>query len=272
MVKLGVGKNMVRSIKFWLQAFGIAENIGRTQEMAPTLFGESIFGKKGLDPYLETNKTLWLLHWKIASIRNEPLFAWHFLLNEWAEPTFSKTEIVREFTLESERLDRPLSDFTKEQHFDIFLHSYLGGRSKRQNDVLEDTLDCPLAELSLISSAGERMLGTSGRKEPIYEFNQEAKPEISEAMFIFCLYDFWQSHRQQENTLSFREISSIHGSIGQVFKLSEPDIRNRLESLSTAAKRYFDYMASAAIPRITRKTLIAPENEKQLLENIYEVS
>jgi hypothetical protein len=271
MVKLGVGKNMVRSIRFWLQAFGIAENVGRTQEMKPTLFGQVLLSKNGLDPFLETNKTLWLLHWKISSITDEPLFAWHFLLNQWSEPTFSKTEIVREFTLESDRMERLLSDFTKEQHFDIFLHSYLAGRGKRQNDVLEDTLDCPLAELSFITNAGERMLGESAKKEPIYEFNQEAKPDITEAMFIYCLYDFWQHHRQQENTLSFREISSIHGSVGQIFKLTEPDIRNRLESLSAESRKYFNYTASASVPRVTRATLIAPEHEKELLKNIFEV-
>lgn len=269
MVKLGVGKNMVRSIKFWLQAFGIAENVGKTQEMKPTLFGETLLSKQGLDPFLESNRTLWLLHWKISSIIDEPLFAWHFLLNQWSEPTFSKTEIVREFTLESDRMERPLSDFTKEQHFDIFLHSYLAGRGKKQNDVQEDTLDCPLIELSLISNAGERMLGESGKKEPIYEFNQEAKPEITEAMFVYCLYDFWQHHRQQENTLSFREISSINGSIGQIFKLTEPDIRNRLESLSDHSKKYFSYTASASIPRVTRTTLISKENEKKLLQDIF---
>lgn len=271
MVKLGVGKNMVRSIKFWLQAFGIAENVARTQEMMPTLFGKCLLRENGLDPFLESNKTLWLLHWKISSIVDEPLFAWHFLLNQWSEPTFSKTQIVREFSMESNRMERPLSDFTKEQHFDIFLHSYLAGRGKRQNDVLEDTLDCPLAELSLITNAGERMLGESAKKEPIYEFNQGAKTDITEPMFIYCLYDFWQTQRQQENTLSFREISAIHGSIGQIFKLTEPDIRNRLESLSEDSKKYFTYTASAAVPRIGRSTFFAPEHEKALLQSIFEV-
>lgn len=269
MVKLGVGKNMVRSIRFWLQAFGIAENVGRSQEMTPTLFGQTLLSKDGLDPFLESNKTLWLLHWKISSISYEPLFAWYFLLNQWSEPTFSKTEIIRAFTLESDRMERPLSDFTKEQHFDIFLHSYLAARGKRQNDVIEDTLDCPLTELSLITNAGERMLGEAAKKEPVYEFNQEAKPEITEAMFIYCLYDFWQQNRQQENTISFQDIATNQGSIGQIFKLTEPDIRNRLESLSAESRNYFSYTASAAIPRVTRSLLIDAEHEKKLLENIF---
>lgn len=270
MVRLGVGKNMVRSIRFWLQAFGIAESVGRTQEMRLTLFGDSIFGKNGLDPFLEDNKTLWLLHWQISSIADEPLFAWYFLLNQWPEPMFSKTEIVRAFTAESEKMDRPLSDFTKDQHFDIFLHSYLSGRSRKQNDLLEDTLDCPLAELDLVTTAGERVLGESSRKEPLYEFRQLAKPEITEELFIFCLYDFWKKNRQQESSLSFQEISFIPGSIGQIFKLNEPDIRSRLESLSAESRGYFNYQASASTPKVTRSTLFSDEIESKLLRRIFE--
>src|SRR5688572_12512757 len=57
-VTLGVGKNMVTSIKFWLKAFNIidaGENL--------TEFAKFIFEDNGFDPYLEDDQSLWLLHY-----------------------------------------------------------------------------------------------------------------------------------------------------------------------------------------------------------------
>ena len=69
-VVLGVGKNMVRSMKYWCAAFKIIQekpeapkNISRP--FIPTSFGEALLSDKGWDPYLEDPASLWLLHWKL---------------------------------------------------------------------------------------------------------------------------------------------------------------------------------------------------------------
>jgi hypothetical protein len=97
MVDLGVGKNMVRAIRFWVQASGIAEPRSEGGYQI-TPFGQSLLDeKRGWDPYLEDRNTLWLIHWKLASHVNEPLFAWDYLLNRWPHPEMTRTEVVREF-------------------------------------------------------------------------------------------------------------------------------------------------------------------------------
>ena len=270
MVQLGVGKNMVKSIRFWVQAFGVAKPIENTTGLEITFFGDMLFGDNGLDLFLEDIRTLWLLHWKISTIAEDPLFSWYYLLNQWLEPTFSRSEIINAFTKETERLERPLSAFTKEQHFDIFLHTYLPVRARKEGVVLEDTLDCPLTELGLISSAGERIVSDSGKWEPVYEFRQGAKQEITPALFIYCLFDFWRNNRYQEATLSFRDISTVHGSIGQIFKLSEPDVRNRLESLSNDSGGMFEYISSASIPRVIKFCSLDQDTELLLISRIFE--
>src|SRR5258708_22841522 len=79
MVRLGVGKNMVRAIRFWAQATGIATAKEQgLSENSP--FGKALFKRNGLDPYLEDRRTLWLLHWQISTKVHEPLFAWNWLL------------------------------------------------------------------------------------------------------------------------------------------------------------------------------------------------
>ena len=45
-VALGVGKNMVNSIRFWLKAFGLVD-----EREQPNEFARFIFGEQGCDPY-----------------------------------------------------------------------------------------------------------------------------------------------------------------------------------------------------------------------------
>ena len=66
MVRLGVGKNMVRAIRFWTDAAAVScgEADGK---LLVSQFGSNLLGRSGHDPFLEDVKTLWLLHWKIAT-------------------------------------------------------------------------------------------------------------------------------------------------------------------------------------------------------------
>ena len=118
---------------------------------------------------------------------------------------------------------------TLEQHFDVFLHSYVPTRS-RKGDIREDNLDCPLVELELIQRTGERKQDATGKREIIYAFRREEKPEITPELFVYCIHDFWLRHRANEKTLTFRDISVAHGSLGQILKLPELSIRERLET------------------------------------------
>lgn len=85
-------------------------------------------------------------------------------------------------------------------------------------------------ELELLVKVGDREIDrTAGRREPIYAFRREEKPEISPELFVYCLNDFWQKRHGNDATLAFREVAHGHGSPGQSFKLPEDDIRTRVE-------------------------------------------
>ena len=61
-VLLGVGKNMVSAIYFWMKAFGLIDKDGNTTDLA-----DYIFSLEGKDPYLEDEATLWLLHYHLVT-------------------------------------------------------------------------------------------------------------------------------------------------------------------------------------------------------------
>lgn len=171
MVCLGVGKNMVRSIRFWSQVTGMAAATKKGGGFEPTDLARLILAEDGLDPYLEDIRTLWLMHWKLATNVENPLLAWDYLLNRWQEPDFNRSRVLKALRLEAGKQDDKLSEATLDQHFDTFIHTYVPTRG-RKGEVQEDNLDCPLVELGLIVKVGEREPDKiDGRREPVFAFN-----------------------------------------------------------------------------------------------------
>jgi Protein of unknown function (DUF4007) len=265
MIRLGVGKNMVRAIRFWMLETSIAEKRdGRAYR--PTTFARAVLGRRGFDPFLEDIRTLWLIHWNLSTHKkDEPLFAWDFLLNHWQTPELSRSTVLEAFRKEANKEARPPSDVTLQQHFDTFLHTYFPTRS-RKGDIQEDNLDCPLVELELIQLIGERRVDGTGRREAVYAFRREEKPEITPELFAYCLNDFWQQRWSLEKTLPFKEVAFGHGSPGQVFKLPEWNIRQRLEAISSDTDGFFRYAESATRQQVSR----SGDGGKELLDAIYQ--
>jgi hypothetical protein len=266
MDSLGVGKNMVRAIRFWADAASVVSATKtRSEGLVVSTFGQNIFGKGGHDEFLEDIKTLWLIHWKFSTNIKEPLFAWHFMLNFWHRADFTRTEVLQAFHQEAERLEKRLSPVTLDHHFTTFLHTYIPTRSNK-GEVLEDNLDCPLVELELIRKIGERASTDSMRREAIYAFRVEEKPEISAELFAYCLADFWEQRFSQEKTIPFRQIAVGEGSPGQVFKLPEQALRERLETIERDSKGIFSYQESSALQQVIRQR---QPNQQDLLDKIY---
>jgi hypothetical protein len=266
MVELGLGKNMVRALRFWITVTGVAIQTPHGAYLL-SRFGHELLGPQGYDPFLEDRRTLWLLHWQLASHSRDPLFAWHYLLNRWPHPQFGRAQLVDVFVSETRNLARPLSPVTLSQHIDTFLHTYVPTRSPK-GEVLEDNLDSPLVELMLLHRVGDRAIDESGRRDTVYAFRRESKPDITPALFAYCLNHYWLKHRRKERTLSFRDVSVGTGGPGRVFQLTEVDVRERLNSLeddTRGALRFNDSMNAQHIVRGHKVT------RRSLLRDVYEM-
>jgi hypothetical protein len=253
MIRLGVGRNMIKAIRFWMVEMSIAIKDGNGGYQ-PTDFAKAVFcRKRGIDPFLEDIRTMWILHWKLATCSVEqPLYAWDFLINQWQSPEISRSTVLQAFRRAADKEARPPSDVTLEQHFDTFLHTYVPTRS-RKGKIQEDSLDCPLVELDFINLVGERRVDGTGKREPIYAFRIEDKPDITPELFAYALDEFWNKRRSTERTLTFKDVTFGRGSPGQVFKLPEWAVRQRLEVLSSDSTGPFRYLESATQQQISRR-------------------
>lgn len=261
MVRLGVGKNMVRSIRFWAETAGIIE-ADENGGHRVTSFGQNLLGEEGYDPYLERQETLWLLHWKIST-SNPPIFYWNLMLNTWHRSDFSFSELLPVF--ERELPSKSRSPRTIADGFKVFIHTYVATRGKKF-EVAEDNLDCPLVELNLVNTVGQRTDEISGKTEPLYSFNLDDKKEITATLFAYLVNDYWNNEGHTGDTLAFHLISTAKNSPGQLLKLQELAVRSRLEQLADATKGALEFQESSTIQHVVRTRAM---DEIELLDNIY---
>ena len=98
LVRLGVGKNMVKSIRFWATACRIIEECSvRTRGDPPRHkggeLGKLFFDGEGYDPYFEDPMTLWLLHWELAHAQ-QCCTTWYYAFNLMPKIEFTRHELV----------------------------------------------------------------------------------------------------------------------------------------------------------------------------------
>lgn len=259
MVALGIGKNMVRSSRFWVEATGMAQATS-SGDLEPSWLGRAIFNIKGHDPYLEDNQTLWLLHWNLSTNTTNPLFAWDFLINRWQDSDLTESAVLKTLSREVERHTKRLSPITLQQHFQVFLHSYVPTRG-RKAEIAEDNLDCPLTELELLVKMGERdTAGSRTGREAVYVFRREEKPSISAPLFAYCLSDYWEKMFPHEQTIPVRSVATGIYSPGQVFKIPEEDIYARLPDLASVTGGVLSYQESTTLPQVHRNGDVKRQN------------
>ena len=251
LVRLGVGKNMVASIRFWCEALGLIEVRGRGSALTP--LGELLFGsaaptaiaaqmrglhnaRVGADPYLEDPGTLWLLHWQLVS-RPYPASTWYLAFTRWGESVFTRDDLVHWLLrCADEGRSKRCSVPSLKRDVDVFLRTYLPARDDRRRP-LEDSFDCPLAELGLIRRAD------AGR----FVFERGPRPSLPNGVLAFAMADFWQHGAPDQETLTLERILFDPGSPGAAFKLGDRDLVEILERLPADCGLRYDETAGQRV-------------------------
>lgn len=206
-VRLGVGKNMVESIKYWCQQTGLIEDADVAGTMRLTDLGRFLFGDgngQGVDPYLEDDASLWLLHHHIVTCAAQS--TWSVVLNHYNKPEFTKTELEsfvsryisdRKFTVSAKTIERDV---------ECFLHFYAGTRSK----VFEENADAPFLALGLVQPTD-----SSG----LWRMNIGRKHNLPDAVVGFSVLHFML--KMDDFAPSLSRLLFDPFSPGQVFKLDQ---------------------------------------------------
>ena len=234
-VVLGVGKNMVASIRHWLQATGVAAP-DPSRTLAPTETGQIVFGEGG-DPYLEDEATIWLLHWLLAT-NPTGATAIYWFFNHFHKPTFTSSEVAT-----------GLSDFVKHEIGPRVAQSTLKGDaqlvlrmySRTQAGTrltLEDALDSPLAALNL----QERLDARNWRAVPM------DRADLPLSVFAYAvaeLFDHTGAPHLAVEDLMYSDKN--HSAPGAVFRMTEDGLVSKLEALCEAYPRELQLNRTAGV-------------------------
>lgn len=153
---LGIGANMVKALRYWLQAVGLTTEPSkgkRTQSL--TALGQLIYSN---DKYLEELGSLYLLQYKLASNKDDAT-AWYFFFNDFTMSEFSREDFVealqKYIRMESGNNDYAIRSLNDD--FACIINTYLPRYKTNANRVsAENNIDCPFGELSLIDVLNQR--------------------------------------------------------------------------------------------------------------------
>lgn len=261
MTRLGVGRNMSKSIHHWALAAGMVEEDpeipnNRGRALRPTELGSRLFGDDGWDPYLEDPATLWVIHWKLAG--TPALTTWFWAFSHLPQPELAKTELVAWLLkLSEQRGWSRVSDTSLRRDVDVFLRTYVASQPSRTVPI-EDTLDCPLVELGLIRELGAR--GT-------YMVVRGEQPTLPDEVFAYALAEHLARSPDTSRTVPLDTIAFAPGSPGRVFCLSEEALLIRLDRLEHVTGGALSFDETAGLRQLLVHRAVRP---LELLAAYYE--
>ena len=213
-VQLGVGKNMVSSIRFWLKAFNIIDN-----KEIPTEFGKRIFdNENGYDPFLEDEASLWLLHYQL--VKNGFASIYSLIFNEFRKEKmfFNKETFVNYIKrIVESNPNLNFNENTIAKDFIVFVNLY---KIDIESKNIEDSFAGILSELELLKTTGK------GKDEQFFIENSE-RDNIPDEVILFIILD----NPNYGSSISLNSLEFEWNSPGSIFALNRKGLVNKISDI-----------------------------------------
>lgn len=219
---LGIGSNMVKAMRYWLQAVGLTEEPTRGKRVQTlTLFGKLIYDN---DPYIEELGTLYLLQYMLAK-QNEEATAWYYFFNEFTLSEFTREDYVQSLQnyILMEDSGNSVAIRSLNDDFACIINTYLPRYKSNPGKVSpENNIDCPFGELGLIDIAN--------KKKKTYKKSIPAARSFNPWVVLAVIMD----QAKERDEIGLNELLTKPCNIGKVFNLDAItmlDILHEIEKL-----------------------------------------
>ena len=216
---LGIGSNMVKSLRYWLQAVGVSvENTSGKRIQTLTDFGKSIFEN---DRYIEELGTLYLLQYKLAS-NKELATSWYYFFNEFKRSEFTREDFAADLQAYVLMNGETVASRSINDDFTCILGTYLPRYKTSSGKVSpENNIDCPFGEMGL--------LDILSKEKKIYRKASPAANTFDPWVVLAVVMD--QSNGRNE--IGLNELLTAPNNSGRIFNL---DVIGMLDVLHSAEK------------------------------------
>lgn len=207
MDELGIGKNMVKALRYWLKVTGITVDEPKKKVFDISMLGNLI---KKYDPYTEELGTLWILQYNLAK-NIENATSWYFFFNEFSLSEFTAEDYLLAIKKWDEmHNEKPASESSLLKDFDCLRRTYLQRSSLDDNGKNEDfgpesNMECPFTELGLLKSL----------EKGLYKKASPSKQNLPLLIVLAIIIN--QANEQKEIKLS--DLQNQPNSVGKVFNL-----------------------------------------------------
>ncbi len=208
-MKLGVGKNMVISIRYWLKSFGLIDEDGKKlSELAKLLFKDG-----GWDPYLEDEGTLWLMHYQL--VKCEYASSYDLIFNDLRKRR-------QEFHLDNLKSavaqnGGSVADSSLKTDFSVFSRTYV---PRDDSKDLDETHSGLLTELELVSRF--RRENEENKKVEWLTIEPKMRSEIPSDILLYCILE----NDEYGNSISFDLL--YNEGIGSIFAMTRDGLTEKL--------------------------------------------
>jgi len=243
-VRLGVGKNMVASIKFWLKAIGLLKDTG-LEPIADHLFDD----ENGRDPYLEDIGTLWLLHFLLIHNDYATIYRTTFVDYHRQRNIVEKSKLqnyIKHICFDEAGYKNLYNDNTVKRDIGVMLHNYC---AKNGSNVNVEDSNSLFAPLNLICEADK----------DTYRFNYDTRSDVPSLIFLYALLVKFEGR----NSISFEDIAEL----ALIFCLTNNDLLNIINHLCDLYPTEIVFSDVAGIKELQFRATL---NSIDVLDRYYE--
>ena len=243
-VRLGVGKNMVASIKFWLKAIGLLKDTGLV-DISNYLFDD----ENGKDPYLEDVGTLWLLHFLLINTDYATIYKTTFVDYHRQRNIVEKSKLqnyIKHACFEETGYKNMYNDNTVKRDIGVMLHNYC---VKNGSNVNVEDSNSLFASLNLVYET----------EKDIYIFNYDTRSDVPSLMFLYALLVKFEGR----NSISFEDIAEL----ALIFCLTNNDLLNIINHLCDLYPSEIVFSDVAGIKELQFRATLNPI---EVLDRYYE--
>ena len=241
-VALGVGKNMVASIRYWMRAFGLTEN-DEPLTIADYLFDSN----QGKDPYMEDLGTLWLLHFLLVSTCEATLYHILFTQLQRERKIFDRQHVqnlVRRLMTEDGKQSLYNENTVKKDIGTLLLNYVLPQQPKALDDYSALLIDLDLIRMD-----------ADGKN---FFFNVEGKRQIPWQVFLYAVI----KSKGADMTVSYDTLQEL----GLTFCMNDMEV---IEMCKTIVEHHEDTMAYSDVAGIRQLHFLKNLNEEEVLDEYY---
>jgi hypothetical protein len=246
-VKLGVGKNMVSSVRYWMKAFNIIDSKDH-----PTEFGRRLFDENGYDPFLEDEASIWLLHYQL--IKSGIASTYSLIFNEFRKEKilFDKDSYLSYLKRKNEgEKSISFNENTVSDDFVVFIKMY---QNILNNKDIEDSFSGILSEIELLKTVGK------GRDEQYHIENNE-QDSLPDSILLFAILD----NPNYGDSISLNSIEFDFNSPGSIFCLNRQGLIQKINDIVSNNKG-INYTDHAGIKELQFKK---KPNPYSILDKYY---